>query len=83
MQAGVSLPYIYAQGFIAADGQRKLLLVNRRNRPFELSLPAATGATLESVDQSTGSNPPATTRLTGDTLTLPGFAVEVVSLGNH
>jgi hypothetical protein len=83
VQAHASLPYIYAQGFIAADGQRKILLVNRRDRPFEVSLTDATGGTFESVDQMTGSNPPASTHLTENTLTLPGLAVEVVSLGNH
>ena len=83
VQAGTSLPYVYAQGFIAADGQRKVLLVNRRDRPFEVSLSSAAGATFESVDQATGSKAPAATRLTGDTLTLPGLAVGVVSLGNH
>ncbi|MGA3328783.1 MAG: glycosyl hydrolase family 39 [Terriglobia bacterium] len=81
--ARASLPYVYAQGFIAADGQRKMLLVNRRNRPFEVTLSGASGATFESVDQITGSNPPGSTRLTGDTFTLPGLAVGVVSLGNH
>jgi len=80
--ARASLPYVYAQGFIA-DGQRKMLLVNQRNRPFEVTLSGASGATFESVDQITGSNPPASTRLTGDTFTLPGLAVGVVSLGNH
>jgi hypothetical protein len=32
-------PYIYALGFIGRDGTRKLLLVNKRERSFELTLP--------------------------------------------
>jgi hypothetical protein len=78
-----SLPYVYAQGFIAAGGERKILLVNRRNRPFEVTIPGATGAVLDSVDQTTGYNPPASAHLTGETFTLPGLAVGVVNLGNH
>jgi len=83
VQAGGNSRYVYAQGYIAVDGQRKLLLVNRRNRRFEVSLSGAVGATLELVDQVTGSNAPVTTRLAGETLTLPGLAVGVVSFHNQ
>jgi len=82
VQTGVSVPYVYAQGFIGTDGQRKVLLVNRRNRPFAISLAGAAGATFESVDQVSNSKAPATARLTGDTFNLPGFAVGVVSLSS-
>ena len=82
-QAGVSGANVYARGFIGSAGQRKVLLVNLRNRPFEVSLEGGAGATLESVDQVTDSHPAAKTHLMGNTFILPGFAVGVVSLGIH
>src|SRR4029453_15987671 len=46
-------PYVFGQGFVTGDGTRKLLVVNKRNRPFALTIPGATSATV--VDQSTKS----------------------------
>lgn len=39
-----SIPYVYAQGFAAPDGKRKVLLVNKRDRTFELSVVGVEGA---------------------------------------
>lgn len=73
-------PAAYAQAFITKGGYRKVLLLNKRDRPYSLRLPGASGAQLEYVDQTTGQNPPTSTRLTGERLTLNGFAVAVVTL---
>lgn len=73
-------PITYAQGFITKGGKRKVLLVNKRDRPHTLSLSGATAAQFECVDQTTGLSPPARTHLTGERLTLNGFAVAVVTL---
>ncbi len=82
-QAGVSGANIYARGFIGSAGQRRVLLINLRNRPVEVSLEGGAGATLECVDQVTNSHPPAKTHLTADPFILPGLAVGVVSLDSH
>jgi len=79
----VSAPYVSASGFITPKGEHKVLLVNKRDKAFEVSLPNAAGATVQYVDQTTGSQPPGSIRLTGDILTLRGLAVAVVTFGSH
>jgi hypothetical protein len=75
-----STPCVYAQGFISRNGSRKLLLVNKRDRSFDLAIPGGAGAEVAYVDQSTGFQPPATGRLQGDRISLQGLAVTVVNL---
>ena len=74
------LPYVYAMGVIARDGKRRLLLVNKRDRVFQLSIPGVSGGQQNYVDQTTGFQPPASTKLTSDTVVLNGFSVLVVTL---
>jgi hypothetical protein len=76
----VSIPYVFAQGFLTRGGERKVLLINKRDRTFELALPAAAGAREEHVDQTTAFQPPAASQLSGDSVTLQGLAVAVVTL---
>ena len=70
--------YVHAQGFITADGTRKVLLVNKRDRPFALTIPGATKAM--AVDQTTKAEPPAARTISGGKMTLEGFAVAVVTV---
>jgi hypothetical protein len=71
-------PYIYALAFIGGNGTHKLLLVNKRDRELELTLPP--GLTeMEYVDQTTKENPPAKQHLDTSQLNLRGLAVAVVS----
>jgi hypothetical protein len=72
--------YVYAQSFVSSQGERKLLLVNKRDRSFEIAIPAGTGARVEYVDQTTGFEPFRNTTLMSDHITLNGFAVAVVTL---
>jgi hypothetical protein len=72
-------PYIYAQAFVTQQGERKVLLLSKRNRSFDISIPGAAGAKVEVVDQTTSSSPPGTTKLAADGMTLHGFAVAVVT----
>lgn len=72
--------YIYAQGFVNRDGKRKMLLVNRRNRTIEVSLPEIKGANITRIDQTTNYNAPVTEKVTDEKLALGGFAVAVVTL---
>jgi len=73
--------YVMTQAMVSRSGERKLLVVNKRDREFEISLPEAAGAKIEVVDQTTGSNPPASRSVTGSAFKLGGFGVAVVTLG--
>jgi hypothetical protein len=75
-----SVPYVYAQAFMTPEGKHKILLLNKRNRAFDVALPDAEGAHVQLVDQATSFQPPASSTLTGNRITLGGFAVAVVTL---
>ena len=79
VEASSDSGYVMTQAYVSPSGERKLLLVNKRQRDFEISLPGADGATLEVVDLATGSNPPASSHLAGSTFKLGGFAVAAVT----
>jgi hypothetical protein len=76
----ISDGYALAQAFVTSSGERKLLIVNKRDVEYHLTLPEAKGGKLEVVDQVTGSNPPASSTLDGDSITLGGLGVAVVTL---
>ena len=71
-------PYVYAQGFVTRTGEHKLLLVNQRDRTFDLSISGQGYAEVKCVDQISGSQPPATSHLKADQFSLRGLAVAVV-----
>lgn len=72
--------YVHAQGFLTRDGKRKILLINKRDRAFEISISGSSGARVEYVDQMTGFDPPAALTLKNEQLALKGYGVAVVSL---
>jgi hypothetical protein len=72
--------FVYAQAFLTRDGRRKVLLINKRDRMAEFSLPGGAGAHEDYVDQTTAFHPPASAQLNGDVITLRGLAVAVVTL---
>jgi len=74
--------YVYGQAFLGRNQTRKVLIVNKRDRPFEIIVPNGDGAQIEYVDQLTASNPPAKSQIKGDRFTLNGFGVAVVTLKN-
>jgi hypothetical protein len=80
VDTGLEIPQVYAQSFITLEGKHKILLVNKRDRPAELTITGAAGGQMQRVDQSTGSSPPVTSDVAHDTLTLPGLAVAVLTL---
>jgi hypothetical protein len=73
-------PYVYAQAFVTRQGQKKLLLVNKRDRVFEVSVPESQGAEVAYVDESTAFQPPASAHLSENRLSLSGFEVAMVNL---
>ena len=72
--------YVYSLAFATRDGKRRVLLVNKRNRRFDVSVVGASGGQVDCVDQTTGFQPPASTKLSSDTVKLSGFSVAVVTL---
>jgi hypothetical protein len=73
-------PYVTAQGFVAADGTRKILLINKRETAMDILVPDAAGGTLESVDVKTGSMPAAKSKLSTNSIKLEGFSVSAITL---
>jgi glycosyl hydrolase family 39 (putative alpha-L-iduronidase) len=71
---------VTAQAFVTRDGRRKVLLVNKRNRPTTFTLRGAAGGEEEYVGQETGSHGVGKARLSGASITLGSFEVAVVTL---
>lgn len=80
VESNINLPFVHAQGFVTQSGERKLLLVNKRDRDFEIELAEGNGARFEMVDQTTKTKPSEIINLKADKLTLRGLAVAVVTL---
>lgn len=74
------LPFVEAQAYITPTGQRKILLVNKRDRPFEVTINGVKGATQQRVDEETNFQPAVTETLKGDKVVLRDFAVSVITL---
>ena len=79
VETDLDVPYVYAQAFVTREGQRKLLLVNKRDRAFKVSFPASQGSAVTFVDQTTGFQPPMSAPLGTNTLTLKGYEVAVIT----
>ena len=73
-------PYLYYLAFIAPDGKRRVLLVNKRDRTGDVTVAGANGGQVEYVDQTTGFQPPTTVKLNSDSVSLGGYSVAVVTL---
>ncbi len=74
--------FVHAQGFVTQSGERKLLLVNKRDRQIEVTAPGIKGATITSVDQATGSGAASTTPVHSERVALGGFTVAVITHAN-
>lgn len=66
-----------AQAYISSSG-RKLLLINKRNRPISIALPNAAGATALIVDAQSAESPARSIAPTNGTLTMEPFTVAVI-----
>ena len=62
------------------EGKRKILLVNKHDGNFDLTIAGVSGGQLDYVDVTTGFRPPTSTKLTSDNLTLHGFSVAALIL---
>jgi|SRR5579863_372780 len=68
---------VEAQAFATAT-DRKLLLINKRDRPIDIAIPDAGHAQVLTVDEQSGENPARSVSPQGGILTLQPFAVTVV-----
>jgi Glycosyl hydrolases family 39 len=75
-----SSPYIYSLAFVTRDGRHRILLINKRDRKYDVTVPGANGGQLEYVDQTTGFKPPATLKLNNETLSIAGYSVAVLTM---
>lgn len=66
------------QAYVTPTG-RKLLIINKRNRPINFALPDSEGTTILTVDSQSAESPAREITQTHGTLTLHPFAVAVVS----
>jgi hypothetical protein len=82
VETHVSLPYVYGQASVRKDGKRRLLLVNKRDRSFQITLPEDTPARIAWIDRTTGERPPESRRVAEGRSTLQGFAVAVISFSS-
>jgi hypothetical protein len=72
-------PYVHALGFISPNGEHKILLINKRDREAELTLPQA-AKQVQFVDQISAGKPPVLQEVNSATLQLRGLEVAVVTL---
>lgn len=74
---------LFAQACVTPAGQRKILLINKRNQRVIINIAAANGANEQWVDQKTASKPPARRILQHQRMHLGGLGVAVVTLKRH
>ena len=80
VDSALNSPYVEAQAFVTRSNERKLLLINKRDRGFEIELAEANGTRVEVVDQTNAMRPAAISKIDGNKIALRGLAVAVVTL---
>ena len=78
VETSLSSSDISAQAFVTAAG-RKLLLVNKRNRTVEITLPDAGAVHAVTVDEQSGDGPARSLAVSGGKIEIQPFAVTVAS----
>lgn len=79
VNASTGTSAVYALGFVVPGGVHKLLLINKRNRDVQVSLPDR-AKSVEFVDVRTKGAPPKRQSINGSDIELRGFAVAVVDV---
>jgi hypothetical protein len=80
VQTLCTVPFVQAQAYQTPDGKRKILLVNKRDRPFALNIAGVKGGEEHFVDQKTAFQPAEKRTLDTDQVILQGFEVNIVTL---
>jgi hypothetical protein len=71
---------VFAAAYLSPDGGKKILLVNKRDRPITIAVPDSTGSQEQQVDTVTAAAPPVSTNITNDRILLGPFSVTVIKL---
>jgi hypothetical protein len=79
VNANVDSAKVYALGYLGPKGERKILLVNKRDREIHVTIPQR-AKSIQRVDATTVAEPPRTESADSDSLTLQPYAVMVVTL---
>ena len=79
-EGGSSNPFVYSLPVVTKDGKKRILLVNKSDRAMKVNIPGASSGEQTYADQTTGSKPPATMKLSSDVVTLNGYSVSAVTL---
>src|SRR5205814_9187986 len=72
-------PYLTGLAMVTRAGKHKMLLVNKRDRNLDLSIAGAAGGHFDSVDVTTGFQPPASAKVASEKLMIHGFSVGVLT----
>ena len=80
LETELKTPSVHAQAFADEKGVKKILLINKRSRNFDIEIPGITGGSLQVVDQT--KNEIAINKIGQDKITLNGFGVGVVTMPN-
>ncbi|HEY0308272.1 MAG TPA: hypothetical protein VGB94_08925, partial [Acidobacteriaceae bacterium] len=80
VKAALQSPDVYAAAYLSAQGERRILLINKRAAPVELVVSNAKGAREQHVDVDSADSQPEAQILTSDTVHLGGFSVMVIRL---
>lgn len=77
---GARSSYVSSLAVMTKDGKKRLLLVNKRDRPMTINIPGASGGNQTYADQTNAFEPPATKRVTTDDIQLNGYSVSAITL---
>ena len=72
-------PYLTGLAVVTRTGTHKMLLVNKRDRNLDVSIAGAAGGHFDSVDVTTGFQPPASAKVASEKLMIHGFSVGVLT----
>ncbi|MBS1850509.1 MAG: glycosyl hydrolase family 39 [Acidobacteria bacterium] len=73
-------PFVEALAFTKPDGTKKVLLINKRDRSFQVELAGANSAQIEFIDRESGAKPPRVEKLRSEKFTLGSMGIAVVTL---
>jgi hypothetical protein len=73
-------PYVYTMAVIKKSGERRLLMVNKRNRAAVVTVAGAKGGAEQFVELGNAFGPPASASLESDAIALGGYSVAAITL---
>lgn len=80
VETELKTPSVHAQAFSDEKGANKVLLINKRDRAFDIEIPGIVNGSVQIVDQTRAGI--AINKVSQDKITLNGFGVAIVTLPN-